>query len=81
MFTKTETYGHFLLVLMFLTTLAGCGGGGGSSSDSGGGGGTGSVGLLLTDGPTDDFDAVNITIVKAELLYGRGDNRPARLPE
>ena len=72
MFTKTKTYGHFLLVLMFLTTLAGCGGGGGSSSDSGGGGGTGSVGLLLTDGPTDDFDAVNITIVKAELLSDSG---------
>jgi hypothetical protein len=72
MFTKTERYGRFLVVLMFLAALAGCGGGGGSSSDSGADGGTGSVGLLLTDGPTDDFDAVNITIVKAELLSDSG---------
>jgi len=72
MFTKTETYWRYLVVLLFFTALAGCGGGGGSSSDSGGGGGTGSVGLLLTDGPADDFDAVNITIVKAELLSDSG---------
>lgn len=71
MHTKTNRYGLSLIILMFLAALAGCGGGG-SSSGSTSTTGTGTVGLTLTDGPTDDFDAVNITIVKAELLSNSG---------
>jgi len=70
---KTISILHqFVTVTVIVLFLAACGGGGGSSSDSGGDAGTGSVGLTLTDGPTDDFDAVNITIVKAELLSDSG---------
>jgi hypothetical protein len=52
--------------------LFACGGGG-----SGGGGtvspaGTGTVTLLVTDGPSDDFDAIYLTVVKAELLSDSG---------
>jgi len=61
------------VMALFLTACGGGGGSdGGSSTNSGSTAGTGSVGLLLTDGPTDDFDEVNITIVKAELLSDSG---------
>jgi hypothetical protein len=67
---------HYLLLIIFFLTmgLASCGGGGGS------GGGqpastlqtnsvqSGSVAVLLTDGPTDEFAEVNITITEIELL-------------
>lgn len=65
-----------LVVTLFLITMAGllssCGGG-----DSGAGGsvspqGTGSVALLLTDAPADNFDEINIEVTKAELLSDSG---------
>jgi hypothetical protein len=66
----------FVVAAVMALFLAACGGGGGGGSDSASNtvssGGTGSVGLLLTDGPTDDFDAVFITVVKAELLADSG---------
>jgi hypothetical protein len=34
--------------------------------------GTGTVALLLTDAPSDDFEEINITVVKAELLSDDG---------
>lgn len=59
------------LVLVALV-LTGCGGGGGSDDTSSGtsssNSSSGSVGLLLTDGFTDQLDAVNITITNAQLL-------------
>lgn len=42
--------------------LVSCGGGSDSSK------GTGTVGLMLTDAPTDDFDQINLTITRVELL-------------
>ena len=60
------------VMVLFLAACGGGGGGGDSASNTVSSGGTGSVGLLLTDGPTDDFDAVNITVVKAELLSDSG---------
>ncbi len=56
--------------------LASCGGGGGG----GGGGvsnttsepGVGTVALLATDAPTDEFAEINLTIVKAELFSDSG---------
>ncbi len=55
----------FLSALAF-ASLAACGGGG--SSDSNVAQNTGSVGIMLTDGPTDDFDQIKLEIEKIELL-------------
>lgn len=49
--------------------LASCGGGSGGSSSAGDG--VGSVAVLLTDGPSSDYDQVNLTITQIELI---GDN-------
>jgi hypothetical protein len=55
-----------------------CGGGGGGGSTGGGatniesGLGTGSVTLLATDAPTEEFKEINLSIVKAELLSDSG---------
>jgi len=64
----TSILSKFMAVVVMVLFLAACGGENDSSSSSGNNSGVGSVGLLLTDGPTNDFDAVFITIVKAELL-------------
>lgn len=48
--------------------LVSCGGGGGGSASSG----TGTVALLMTDGPADDFDEVNLTVTRAELFCDSG---------
>ncbi len=57
--------------------LFACGGGGGGSSSGGevatlSPAGTGTVALLVTDAPNDDFDAINLTVIKAELLSDSG---------
>jgi hypothetical protein len=56
---------------LVFTMLASCGGGG-STDTSNTAAGSGSVALLLTDAPSDDFDEINITVVKAELLSDNG---------
>jgi hypothetical protein len=64
----------------FSTMLVSCGGGGGGGdSDSTGevAGGVvgvekGTVTLLVTDAPSDDFKEINLTILKAELLCDAG---------
>jgi hypothetical protein len=70
----TSILSKFIAVVVTLLFLVACGGEGegDSSSSSGSNSGVGSVGLLLTDGPTNDFDAVFITIAKAELLSESG---------
>ena len=75
MSTRISKLNKFMAAAVMVLFLAACGGGGGggdSASNTVSSGGTGSVGLLLTDGPTDDFDAVNITVVKVELLSDSG---------
>jgi len=76
MSTRISKLNKFMAAAVMVLFLAACGGGGGGGSDSASNtvssGGTGSVGLLLTDGPTDDFDAVFITVVQAELLSDSG---------
>jgi hypothetical protein len=61
-------------VISLVTILISCGGGGGSDTT-----GTGSnvaekgtVTLLVTDAPTDDFKEINLTVLKAELLCDGG---------
>ncbi len=68
---------RFIAVSVVTLFLFACGGGGGGSN--GGGGvatlspaGTGTVTLLVTDAPNDDFDAINLTVIKAELLSDSG---------
>lgn len=54
------------LISLFLFS---CGGGGGSSTTGTvAPAGTGSVTLLVTDAPSDDFDAINLTVSQVELL-------------
>ena len=63
----------------FSTMLVSCGGGGGGGGDSTGevtggvvGVEKGTVTLLVTDAPSDDFKEINLTILKAELLCDAG---------
>jgi len=63
-------------VIALTTVLISCGGGG-SGSGSGGeeldAASKGNVTLLVTDGPTDDFKAIILTILKAELICDSGN--------
>ncbi|MBK9130100.1 MAG: DUF4382 domain-containing protein [Gammaproteobacteria bacterium] len=58
-----------VLVLLAGLSIASCGGGSGGGSASSDD--IGSVAVLLTDGPTADYDQVNLTITQIELI---GDN-------
>ena len=61
--------GFLVFTTALLLVACGGGSGGGTASIAGG---SGNVAVLLTDGPTQDFDEVNITVVKAELLSDSG---------
>ena len=57
----------FIIVALLSLFLFSCGGG--SSSDSPG---TGTVALLITDGPSEEFKAINLNITKVELMSDSG---------
>lgn len=61
-------------VIALAAVLVSCGGGGGSGGgvDTTSTGNTGSVGILLTDGPTAEFDIINITLREIRLLSDNG---------
>lgn len=63
-----------VLALLAGLSLTSCGGGSGDGSASSGD--VGSVAILLTDGPTADYDQVNLTITQIELI---GDNGASAL--
>jgi hypothetical protein len=70
---------RFLLFSFFvlMLSLVACGGhsGGGSSDTSGSGstvGGTGSVAVTFTDAPGSDFDEINVTVTRIQLLSDDG---------
>ena len=70
----TRLISIFFVGLVF-TVLAACGSGGSgsdSTDNSNIASGTGSVALLLTDAPSDIFEEINITVVKAELMSDNG---------
>ncbi|MBT8119550.1 MAG: DUF4382 domain-containing protein, partial [Gammaproteobacteria bacterium] len=67
----TRLFSISLLAAIFVL-VTGCSSGGGDSASSSTSGGTGSVALLLTDAPSDIFEEINITVVKAELLSDGG---------
>ena len=60
-----------VVIALGLTTIVATGGGGGGSSSSAGD--TGSVAVLIADGPADDYDEIQITIEKAFLIPFAGD--------
>lgn len=59
-----------LLIGLLLLGLQACGGGGGGGPAAEGP--TGRVAVLLTDGPAEDFDEINVTITRIELLSSSG---------
>jgi hypothetical protein len=64
-----------LLVPALVLLLTACGGGGGSNAASTSvqsSTGTGTVGMLLTDATTNDFDAIEMTITRIQLLAADG---------
>ncbi|HED16469.1 MAG TPA: DUF4382 domain-containing protein [Gammaproteobacteria bacterium] len=64
----------FIAIPLISLLLFSCGGGGGSSTTTGAvsAAGTGTVTLLVTDAPSEDFNAINLTITQAELVSDRG---------
>jgi hypothetical protein len=78
MMGKTIIKSIFLLAICVAMgfLLAGCGGSGGSGGSSAeGSSGTGSVALLLADGPADDYDQIFITITEVSLIPPEGRGR------
>ena len=75
---KTRALLAVVLALALVLPFTGCGGGGSDSSttlDASGSGDTGTVALMLTDGPADDYDHIWITISRAMLLTEDGETR------
>lgn len=63
--TPFKSFLSIIMLTLISLTLAACGGSGTGSTTAGG---TGSVGIVLTDGPTADFDEVNVTITEIKLI-------------
>lgn len=75
---KTKTMLAVILAMALVLPFTGCGGGGGSSTGDTSGassGETGTVALMLTDGPADDYDHIWITISRATLLTEEGESQ------
>ncbi len=78
---KPHRFLYFLFQFLIIAALVGCGGGSSSSDtdDSGlnntPGSDTGSVALMLTDGPADDYDEIWITVSRALLLSAVDDSQ------
>ncbi|HHJ16766.1 MAG TPA: DUF4382 domain-containing protein [Gammaproteobacteria bacterium] len=65
----------FMAIPLISLFLFSCGGGGGGDTAATGTvspAGTGTVTLLVTDAPSDDFSAINLTVTQAELMSDRG---------
>lgn len=78
---KALRFAALSLVILFglASILATSGGGGGGSNTSGGNsggtsGGTGSVAVLVGDGPADDYEHIYVFITKASLIPASGTN-------
>lgn len=62
------------LILTFGFLVTGCGGSSsGSASFESGGPETGTVAIVVTDNPTDDFDGIELTVMRIELLAADGE--------
>ena len=62
----------FMVLVAVVISLMSCGGGGGSSGEGSTGssstGGTGTVAMLLSDGPADDYEHIWLTITEVSLI-------------
>jgi hypothetical protein len=82
---KRHTVLGVLLLLALIVPLAAlllsCGGGGGSSSTEGtsSGTGTGSVAVLLADGPADDYTNIFIWVTEVSLIPAAGSAAPVTI--
>jgi len=75
---KTYNRIFFVLLALSLMILWACGSGGGSGSSGGSSEGTGSVAVMLTDGPADEYEHLSITITQVTLIPAPGNNlKPA----
>ena len=72
-----------LLLIPLSAYLVGCEGGGGESGAviPGEGTATGSVTVLIADGPADDYDHIWITITEISLIPPEGDDAPVFIYE
>lgn len=77
MFILKYRLAYFTGALICALGLAACGGGSGSSTPDGSTG-SGTVAVLMTDAPSDEFEQINLTIRSVELL---GDGAPITLYE
>ena len=68
----------WIAALLVALLAAGCGGGGDGQATGTSGAQTGRVAILLTDAPSDDFDAINVTVKRVYLL---GDEEQTLLAE
>lgn len=83
---RRHAFWGVLVVLGLLVPLAllllSCGGGGGSSSTGGtspGTTGTGSVAVLLADGPADEYDHIYIWVTEVSLIPAAGSAAPVTI--
>lgn len=72
-----QKYSRWLLVALLGLLLSACGGAGTNSNS----GGSGTVGIVLTDAPTSDFLAINMTITQILLLSDDESSAPVTLFE
>jgi hypothetical protein len=63
-FNINRMYKSWIIALLTALFIYGCGGGGSGGATPG----TGSVAILLTDGPSEDFDEIKLTITEIRLL-------------
>lgn len=71
---RIKQWRYGLLGLLLVATLTACGGGGGDSATANtSDGSTGTVSLMLTDGPSDDYDQIWITVSEARLQNAEDD--------
>lgn len=65
----------FVIAFGFATIVATGGGGGGSGGSPGSSSGTGSVALMLSDGPADDCENIWIYVIEVSLIPPEGSDR------
>jgi hypothetical protein len=75
---KAPKFCAWMVASLFVFTLLACSGGGSGSSATGdaasdGGIGTGTLSLMLTDAPTEDLDAVYVTIDEVQVHVVEGE--------
>jgi len=63
---------YWLAACVMAMGLSACGGGGGSGGDTAAASSSGRVAVLFTDGPTTEFQHINVTVTAVQLLGANG---------